>query len=83
MLTRLQQRDNKTEGVLINAMCPGWVKTDMSSQQGTKSAAEVIPCLAAPLSAPVSSGRNHGRSPGASSGWFAGRTILGGLQDLC
>eukprot|EP00198_Chlamydomonas_reinhardtii_P012200 XP_001701537.1 short chain dehydrogenase/reductase [Chlamydomonas reinhardtii] len=26
--------------VMVNAMCPGWCRTDMSSQRGTKSAAE-------------------------------------------
>ncbi|KXZ50606.1 hypothetical protein GPECTOR_15g289 [Gonium pectorale] len=28
------------EGVMVNAMCPGWCRTDMSSQSGNKSAAE-------------------------------------------
>jgi len=33
MLTRLQARDNKTKGVLINSCCPGWVKTDMAGDK--------------------------------------------------
>ncbi|GLC46070.1 hypothetical protein PLESTB_001035900 [Pleodorina starrii] len=32
-----QLRDQR---VMVNAMCPGWCRTDMSSQSGTKSAAE-------------------------------------------
>ncbi|KAG2487702.1 hypothetical protein HYH03_013701 [Edaphochlamys debaryana] len=30
----------KDKGVVVNAMCPGWCRTDMSSKRGTKSAAE-------------------------------------------
>ncbi|GIL48656.1 hypothetical protein Vafri_5128 [Volvox africanus] len=30
----------RDKNVMVNAMCPGWCRTDMSSQSGTKSAAE-------------------------------------------
>ncbi|EFJ42339.1 hypothetical protein VOLCADRAFT_121544 [Volvox carteri f. nagariensis] len=30
----------RDKGVMVNAMCPGWCRTDMSSQSGTKSAAD-------------------------------------------
>jgi len=30
MLTRIQARENKTKGLLINAACPGWCRTDMA-----------------------------------------------------
>jgi len=31
-LTVIQNRNNKTEGVLINSCCPGWVKTDLGGE---------------------------------------------------
>ncbi len=34
MYTRLLARDNKVKGVLINACCPGYVNTRMSSHKG-------------------------------------------------
>jgi len=40
MLTRILARDNKTSGVLINACCPGYVRTDMAGPSASKSPAE-------------------------------------------
>jgi len=39
-LTRIMARDTKTRGLLINACCPGSVRTDMSSQRGNRTPAE-------------------------------------------
>jgi len=39
-LTRILARDNKTRGLLINACCPGSVRTDMSSHRGNRTPAE-------------------------------------------
>jgi len=40
MATRLMARENKTKGVLINAVCPGWCRTDMAGDSAPLSAAE-------------------------------------------
>jgi len=40
MLTRIQARDNKIKGVLINSCCPGWVKTDMAGDKATLTPAQ-------------------------------------------
>jgi len=49
IMTRILARDNKTKGVVINAMCPGYCKTDMSSHKGTDSptqgAERILVCL--------------------------------------
>lgn len=52
LLARLQARDNKTKGVLINSCCPGWVRTDMAGPKAPKSPEEgaVTPVYLALLS---------------------------------
>jgi len=40
MLTRMQARDNKTKGVLINAADPGWCRTDMAGPSAPLSSDE-------------------------------------------
>ena len=43
ILTTIQARDHtyeKEKDILINSCCPGWCKTDMTSQSGKKSAAQ-------------------------------------------
>ena len=49
MATRLQAKEMKTKGVLINSMCPGQVQTDMSSQKASEraSACFVLMCSSA------------------------------------
>ena len=37
MLTRIQGRDQKDPSVLINCVCPGWVRTDMAGDRAPKS----------------------------------------------
>ena len=37
MLTRIQGRDQKDPSILINACCPGWVRTDMAGDKAPKS----------------------------------------------
>jgi len=39
-LTRVHARENKTKGVLINACCPGWCQTNMTSSAASRTAAE-------------------------------------------
>lgn len=36
--TRILQRDDRYKHLLINACCPGWCQTDMSSHRGNKTA---------------------------------------------
>ena len=37
MLTRIQGREQKDASILVNCCCPGWVRTDMTSEQAPKS----------------------------------------------
>ena len=39
-LTRVFAAETKDKGVLVNAMCPGWVKTDMGGPHAKRSVAE-------------------------------------------
>jgi len=39
-LTRLQALELQPDGVLVNAACPGWVRTDMGGASATRSPAE-------------------------------------------
>jgi carbonyl reductase 1 len=38
--TRVLAQELKPRGIAVNACCPGWVATDMSSNRGTKTPAE-------------------------------------------
>jgi NAD(P)-dependent dehydrogenase (short-subunit alcohol dehydrogenase family) len=40
VLAKIEAQNTQREGVLINACCPGWCKTDMSSNSGNKTADE-------------------------------------------
>lgn len=59
-LTRIQHRSPKKEGVMIYACCPGWCATDMSSNQGNKTAAQgsetPVWCALQPQQSPVKEG---------------------------
>lgn len=39
-LSRILQKSEKKEGLMVYSVCPGWCKTDMSSGQGHKTASE-------------------------------------------
>ncbi len=40
MYTKNLARELEPRKIMVNACCPGWCKTDMSSHQGPKSAAD-------------------------------------------
>jgi NAD(P)-dependent dehydrogenase (short-subunit alcohol dehydrogenase family) len=39
-LTRVLAADERANGLLVNTMCPGWVRTDMGTDAATRSVEE-------------------------------------------